>query len=179
MEDINDPDAQTLRIYFLRKQTLPIPHELPISLFYPLNTSTTLNPETTKIAEGKYVKMSNQIPLLTVPLHVKDVSRLFLTTVQGNLELRIVAAPPQEHSNLEWSLIVNAPKELEDAYTTFLVANLASGKGGLIPFPHEREELIRKRFRGYLQHLNLYINSEDKLRLESRVEEGKVVVTNY
>lgn len=179
MEDINDPNSQSLRIYFLRKQTLSLPHELPVSLFFPLDTSALLNPENTKLAAGKYVKMDRDIPLLTIPLFVKDVSRLFLTTVQGNLEIRIVAEPQQEHTNLEWSLIVNAPKELEDAYTTFLVANLATGKSGLVPFPKEREEMIRRRFRGYMERLQLYINHEDKLRLESKVDEGKVVITNY
>lgn len=180
MEDINDPEAQTLRLYFLRKQTLPLERELPISAFYPLQTSETINPVTTTIATGKYVQIVNNLPIFKVPLVVKDVSRLFLSTVRNNLEIRLIAAPELEHGNLEWSLIVNAPKELEDIYTAFLVANLAIGKGGsTAPFAKEREEVIRKRFRRYLQHLNLYLKNDDKLRLESNVENGKIVVNNY
>ncbi|MCE5317062.1 MAG: hypothetical protein LLG04_06825 [Parachlamydia sp.] len=180
MEDINDPEAQSLRLYFLRKQTLPIERELPLSAFYPLQTSDTINPGTTIIAPGKYVQIENNIALFKVPLVVKDVSRLFLSTVRNNLEIRLVAAPELEHGNLEWSLIVNAPKELEDIYSAFLVANLASVKStGAAPFAKEREEVIRKRFRRYLQHLTLYLKNEDKLRLESNVENGKIVVTNY
>ncbi len=79
---------------------------------------------------------------------------------------------------MEWSLIVNAPKELEDIYTSFLVANLMSGKVST-PFPKEREEMIRRRFRNYMQNMNLYVAPEDKLRLDSKVEEGKIVIVNY
>lgn len=180
MEDINDPEAQSLRLYFLRKQTLPLERELPLSAFYPVQTSESINPVTTTISAGKYVQITNNIPIFKVPLVVKDVSRLFLSTVRNNMEIRLIAAPELEHGNLEWSLIVNAPKELEDIYTAFLVANLASGKGGTTaPFPKEREEVIRKRFRRYLQQLSLYLKTEDKLRLESNVENGKIVVTNY
>lgn len=179
LEDINDPEAQSLRIYFLRKQVIPLERELPMSVFYPLQTSESLNPATTKIAPGKYVQMVNEIPLFTVPLFVKDVSRLFLSTVRNNLEIRLVAAPERDHVNLDWGLVANAPKELENTYTAFLVANLGTGKNELAPFPKDREEMIRRRFRSYLQNLALYISDEDKLHLESKVEEGRIVISNY
>lgn len=180
MEDINDPEAQSLRIYFLRRQIFPLEREIPLSVFYPLQTSETLNPGTVKIAPGKHVQMVNEIPLFTVPLYAKDVSHLFLSTVRNNLEIRFVASPDREHSNLLWDLIVNAAVELEDIYTAFLVANLMNSKTNHnTPFPKEREELIRKRFRNYLQHLSLYVSEEDKLHLESHLEDGKVVIVNY
>lgn len=177
-EEVNDPESQSLRIYFLRKQLLPLERELPLSIFFPLQTSESLNPKDVTIAAGKYVQLVNEIPLFTIPLFVKDVSRLFLSTVRNYLEIRFVATPEREHTHLEWSLILNAPRELENIYTAFLIANLTSGKDAL-PFPKEREEMIRKRFRNYLQNLNLYVAHDDKLRLESNIEDGKIIISNY
>src|SRR5699024_7607956 len=96
LEEINDPEAQNMRIYFLRKQTLPLDRELPLSIFFPLHTSETLNPSTVQIAESKFVKTKNNIPVLSVPLVVKDVSKLFLSIVRDNMQLTIIAVPPKE-----------------------------------------------------------------------------------
>lgn len=179
LEDINDPEAQVLRIYFLKKQVLPIEKKIPMSIFYPLQTSETINPETVKITSGKYVEMKNGIPIFTVPLYVKDVSRLFLSIVRENLLLTLTAAPQKERQILEWSLEVINPNELENTYVAFLITHLSSGKNGQTTLPKKREMLIRKRFRDYLSRLTLYISQDQKLNLESVMEDGKITITNY
>lgn len=174
-EEINDPEAQNLKIYFLRKQTLPIEQEIPISVFYPLQTSETLNPETSKLIPGKYVQIKNEIPLFAIPLYVKDVSKLFLHIIRDNLQIAIIAAPPKEREFLEWSLQVINPNKLEDIYLAYSISFLNNSKTAI---PKQREELIRKRFRKYLRRLILYINSDKKLNLESTLEDGNLVITS-
>jgi len=179
LEDINDPEAQVLRIYFLRKQVLPVESKVPLSVFYPLETSDSVNPDTIKMTAGDYVEMKNGIPVFTIPLYVKDVSRLFLSIIRDNLILNITAAPKKERQILEWSLGVVNTKELEDTYVAFLITHLSVGKNSQTALPKKREALIRKRFRDYLQRLRLYTSPEQKLNLESVIEDGKISIINY
>lgn len=179
MEDINDPEAQVLRIYFLRKQVLPVEKQIPVSVFYPLPTNDTINPETAKLVTSKYVEMKNGLPVFNVPTYVKDVSRLFLSIIKDNLLLTVTAAPQKERHILEWSLQVINPNQLEDTYVAFLINHLSNGKNGQTALPKKREMLIRKRFRDYLQRLTLFSSSDQKLNLESVLDEGKIMITNY
>lgn len=180
LEEINDVEAQKLRIYFLRKQTLSLEQEIPISVFYPLQTSETLNPETYKLTPGKYVQIKNGIPVLTIPLYVKDVSKLFLHIVRDSLQISIVAAPPKEREFLEWSLEVINPSKLEDIYLAYSISFLTNSRTVTNKaIPKKREEQIRKRFREYLQRLALYVSPDKKLNLESTLEEGKLIITGF
>ena len=178
LEDINDPEAQNLKIYFLRKQILPLEQEIPVSVFYPLPTIETLNPETNKLAPNKYLEIKNGIPVFTVPLFVKDVSKLFLHVVRDSLQITITAAPQKEREFLEWSLEVINPNKLEDIYLGYSVSFLSNSKDSQA-IPKKREEQIRNRFRDYLQKMTLYVNPSKKLDLESSLEEGKLVITSY
>lgn len=179
MEEINDPEAQNLKIYFLRKQTLPVEQEIPVSVFFPIQTSDTLNPETYKLTPGKYLQMKNGIPVFTVPLYVKDVSKLFLHVVHESLQISIIAAPQKEREFLEWSLEVINPNKLEDIYLAYSISFLNSSKAVTNAVPKGREQQIRKRFRKYRQRLTLYVNPDQKLNLESTLEEGKLAITSY
>lgn len=179
LEEINDPETQYLRIYFLRKQTLAIKNEIPVTVFYPLENSDKINPETTKLVPSKYLKVKNGIPLFTIPLFVKDVSHLFLNIVRDNLQITLVAAPEKERQFLEWSVQVINPIDLEDTYAAYLISHLDSNKNAANAFPKQREELIRKRFREYMEQLVLYTDHETKLAIESIIEEGKISITGY
>jgi hypothetical protein len=178
LEDINDPEAQVLRIYFLRKQVLPVESKIPLAVFYPLQTSDSINPNTVQLSAGKYVEMRDGIPVFTIPLYVKDVSRLFLSIVRDSLVLNITAAPQKERQILEWSLGVINAKELEDTYVAFLITHLSNGKSQA-PLPKKREALVRKRFRDYLQRLKLFTSVDQKLKIESMIEDGKISIINY
>jgi hypothetical protein len=179
MEEINDPEAHVLRIYFLRKQFLPLDTHIPLSVFYPLQNSDTINPSTAKIVEGSYVEIKDQIPALTIPLFTKDVSRLFLSIVRENLQLTITAAPQNERQILEWSCNVINTSQLEDTYVAFLIAHLSNVNGTQAMLPKKREKLIRKRFKDYLQRFVLYSSPDHKLNLESVLDDKKIIITHY
>jgi hypothetical protein len=178
-EDLNDPEAQVLRIYFLRKQVLPVESKIALSVFYPLETSDTINPLSLQMTSGKYVQIKDGIPIFTVPLYIKDVSRLFLSIIRDNLIINIIAAPKKEREVLEWSVGVVNANELEDTYVAFLITHLSNGKNSQTALPKKREALIRKRFKEYLQRLNFYTSSDQKLNIESVIEDDKISIINY
>lgn len=179
LEDINDPEAQHMRVYFLRKQTLAVEKELPIDVFYPLPNSDAINPEKVKLVAGKYVDIKNGIPVFKVPLHVKNVSKLFLNIVRENMQITLVASPQKEREFLNWSLDIINPNQLEDTYVAFLITKLASDKSGQESLPKKREVLIRKRFREYLQRVRLFTDTDQKLNIESTIENDKIMINAY
>lgn len=174
-ESINDPEAKNLQITFLRQQMLPIKNALPIHVFYPLQHSATINPNTYGLASSPFIQFNNHIPILTVPLLASNVSKLFLEIVKDNIEIDIVTAPPDEREYLEWDANFIDETHLEDTYAAFLIIN-----SKVSDTPHnknrEREKYFRQRFRTYLQRFTLYLSPQYRLELQCRLEDGKIGV---
>lgn len=174
-EEINDPEAEFLRVDFLRKESHSLDKNVPIRAFYPLASLDTINPETLSLTDSEHIKKEKDIFVFDYPLFLHNVSRLFVDIVRENLELTIIAAAKEERESLNWSLEVIDPHALEDAYVAFLFANSSQGKGQ-IPYSKSREEVLRKRFREYMQKLTPYVASEQKLRLDIHVEGQQIKV---
>jgi hypothetical protein len=172
MEEINDPEAQPLRIDFLRKSFLLVSKEIPISVFYPIKYSSQINANTHPLAVNNFVKKQNDVTVFGVPVYVRDVSRLFLDIVNENLIIIIEALPKTEREVLQWSLEVVNPQELEDNY----VAHLLSSSNHNNVSVKWREAVLRKRFKDYLQRLVLYIAPDQKLHLHSILEPNSIKV---
>lgn len=173
LEALNDPEAKYLQINFLRKQLIPIKNDLPLHVFYPLKNIDIINPTTYPLGTSAYIKIKNQLPILTVPLFANNVSKLFLEIVKDNIELEIVAAPATERENLEWGVGFIDEAHLEDTYVAFLLSN---AKGADIVQGKDLEEHFRRRFRLYAQQFSLYLSPQYKLELESRLDEDKIKV---
>ncbi|MGZ3733083.1 MAG: CdaR family protein, partial [Parachlamydiaceae bacterium] len=122
-EEINDSDAQNLRIDFLRLEFLPIDRQLPIHVFYPTKNLSELNPASTSIASGNYVVSSKGVSLFARPLYVKNVSRLFLNVIRDYLEITIIASSKNESEILPWDFEVVTPHDLEDTYVAYQMAH--------------------------------------------------------
>lgn len=176
LEEINDPEAQNLRIDFLRKEFLPIGNEIPIRIFYPLNESSSVNPETFKLASNEEIQKKNGISVLAIPLFARDISHLFIDIIKNYLEIVIVSSPKQEREILEWSLEFINPKELEDMYVAYSLGNFALEKNASPLVSKKREELLRKRFRDYMRRLSLYTTPEHKLQLKSTIDGDQIRV---
>ena len=70
-EDFNDPDAQNLRIDFLRKELLPIKNLIPVRIFYPIKSSDLINPKTYTLNISDPVQEKNHISIFSIPLFAK------------------------------------------------------------------------------------------------------------
>lgn len=176
LEPINDPDAKTLIIDFLRQQLIPLKNNLPLHVFYPLKYIDTLNPKTYALAPSSFIEFRNDIPILNLSLHVSHVSKLFLEIVRDNIELEIVAAPRIEREKLEWNVGFIDDTHLEDTYVAFLLSHAKAHAESLPLKSREREKYFRKRFRTYMQQFTLYLSPQHKLELESRLADGEIRV---
>lgn len=175
-EDINDPEAHYLRIDFLRKELLPIKNLIPIRIFYPQKSSELINPSTHTLELSNQIQEKNHLTYFVKSLFARGVSRLFLDVVRENMELTIIAAPKNERELLQWTIDIVDDHGLEDIYVAFLISHLNAGKNTQESISKNRELLFRNRFRDYLQKLTLYSNPDEKLNLESRLENHTIKV---
>ncbi|MGA8164308.1 MAG: hypothetical protein WB791_04690 [Waddliaceae bacterium] len=168
---IDDPEAKNLRISFLYKQTVPVKREIPLRVFYPLKFIQSINPDTQKILPSDHIRVENGMAILTEPLYVRNVSKRFLDIIRDNIEIIIIAAPKSERETLKWSIEVVDPKEMENTYVAITIAEQNESMDA-----EKREQVLRKRFREFLDNLQFYTANREKLQLISTLENEGIVV---
>ena len=113
-------------------------------------------------------------------MFAKEVSRLFVDVVRNALEIVIIAAPKNKREVLAWSLMFVNPRELEDTYVAFSFANIAVLKDVVTgSIPKKQEEMLRKRFRDYMQRMTLLLANGKKLHIKCTIDGDKVLVIAY
>jgi YbbR domain-containing protein len=173
--NIDDPQANELRIDFVRSDLHPIAKAIPITLFFPPEHSLTLNPETYSLALGGFVQQFHGIYLLKKSLYAKGVSHLFVELVQDMLEISILLSPKTEKKQLDWSVQFLNPRVLEDKYVSILMSD--DGDRSDDPsFIKRREEYLRGRFRHYMNRFQLYKSDREKFDLKVELQDQKIVV---
>lgn len=177
IEEINDPDAQNLRVDFLRQEFLPIESAVSVHPFYPFKNFSSINPSSVHLVKGDQLIDKEGIMVFARPLYVKNVSRLFLSIIRDYLEIVIVAEPKGNGETLPWGLEVITPAYLEEIYVAKQMAS--AGKEISTPLLKKRELLYRNRFRSFLQNLALYISPDHKLNIESSIKDKKIIITDY
>jgi hypothetical protein len=160
---IDDPQAALLRLDFLRQELIPLGISIPITVFFPVKTSNTLNPETYNIATNDFVVKKNGMKMITMPLYAHGVDRLFVETVKEQLHIVIVATPKSEKEKLSWSAQFVMPRELENRYLARILSE--TRKEGEELSPRLYENYLRNRFRNYMTRFRLYTQKDKKLSL--------------
>lgn len=179
-EELNDPDAQAMRIDFLRKEFLPLDKEIPIRVFYPLTGLDLINPQTFPLEASDDIIKKNGVMILNKSLFAREVSRLFIDVIRNSIEIVITASPKNERNILVWSLQFINARELEDTYVAFSITNSSAIKSSqAVGIPKKQEELLRKRFREYMRRMMVYISETRKLHIKSSLEDNKIRVTAY
>lgn len=172
LEDLNDPEAQDLHIDFLKREYFPLPSNIAMRVFYPLETLDKLNPLTAPLLPEGKIHMKSNVPFITMPLFIRDVSLLFLEVIQNNIEIVIVASDTSEtQGELNWAAQVVDPHVLEELYVNSLIAQNPGGPLSLGEPRHtkKREIHLRERFRSYIQKLTLYTAPDKKLQFDIRL----------
>lgn len=175
-EEINDPEVQLLHFDFLKKTLQPIDRDIPIRVFYPLEYSGTINPDTVKLVTSSKVSLHNAINVFNFPLYLKDVSRLFLEVIRDNIELVVIASPKSQRNVLEWSSEVIDPIELEDTFVAYMTAEYSKGSNGYFSMSSEWEKMLRKRFQKYMGRVQMWVTPNQKLSLETVIEDNEIKV---
>lgn len=172
---IDDPQAKALRIDFVRCDLLPLDGSIPVTLYYPPEYSDQLNPSTCRLSSQGPIKKVNGLSMLSGPLYVKGVSRLFVEVVSDMLQLVIIMAPKSERPQLEWSVQFINPHMLEDKYVSMLLSDTTDDEIRELQ-PNLREEYLRNRFRSYMNRFQLYKSEDKPLKLSIELEAGQVTV---
>lgn len=177
-EEINDPHALLLRIHFLKKAIIPLEKEIPIRIFYPLKTSHTINPLSTPLLIEETIEEVDRIPVLSHALYAKGVSRFFLDIVKNKIEIVVVASGSTNKAPLPWSVQILDPKGLEELFVTKSLASQSYDETrGETALEQNQEQLLRNRFRDYVQHFELYQTTKKPLRLHCSLEQKGVRVS--
>ena len=176
LEEINDPDAQFLRIEFLRKGALSLGQMLPVRPYFSIRYAETLNPETFSLMTNEMIVKKEGLMCLTTPLFVRNVSRKFLNVVHNYLELAIVVAPPLVQEQLSWSVQFTDPKELEDRYVAELLSVSVEEEEEVGDLDGLREGYLRNRFREYMRSIELVKENGEPLSLDIRLKGSNIVV---
>ncbi|MCH9627085.1 MAG: hypothetical protein S4CHLAM2_07190 [Chlamydiales bacterium] len=177
LEAVNDPRADLLRIDFLKQELIPLGSELPITIFFPLKYSNTINPQTYSLATNEIVQKKSGLKRLTIPLYVRDVSRLFLDVVRDNLLLIIVAAPESVEEDLHWAVEFIDEKALEDAFVEASSQLVKEKFAEEENFTKYSEQAIRYRFRDYLRNLVLYTEDGLPIQLNAHLNASTITIT--
>ncbi len=173
LEPLNDPRADLLRIDFLKKELIFLGADMPITIFFPIKYSQTINPQTYSLAAADIIQKRNGLKRLTVPLYVRDVSTLFLDVVRDNLLLVIVAAPKNVQETLYWSIQVIDTKNLEDAFVKASFEQ-ADEKYTEESFTKYSEQAIRYRFREYVNKLVVFTEDGKPFQMKAELDANTV-----
>ncbi|MBS0634403.1 MAG: hypothetical protein JSR37_02950 [Verrucomicrobia bacterium] len=175
-QEINGPEAKNLHIDFLRKDLIALDCDVPVRVFYPRATASTINPVTSPLVPTNGIVEKDQLYALTIPLYVNDVSRLFLDIVRNHIEVEIIAARKEPHEPLQVSVEFVDPQALEEEYVQLL---LSSSKDMIGSQQSQREQALRIRFREYMQRFSLLSEKGKPFQLKAFFEPSGIVVKGF
>ena len=160
-QSLNSPEARQLRIDFLHKAILPVDWPIPIRLFFPRATLSTLNPATLILQPNSLIKADKGVCNMVKRLYVGEVSRLFLDVIRDRIEIVVVPISKDQAVEFHWSVLFVDPKRLEEVYVTLALASeldtdtRAEGGNALRQHLVDRERFFRIRFQNYLRRFQL------------------------
>ncbi|MBN2478747.1 MAG: hypothetical protein JXA94_00810 [Parachlamydiales bacterium] len=174
--EIDDPLAKLIRIDFIKQVFLPFDFPIPISLFFPINTSETLNPSTISVEEKEYIKKINGIDVLDMPLFVDGINEQYLNIIKDRIQIQILV---ENNNKLKWTV------ELVDSYSlenTYVNANFNNQYN--LPTGNYRSEaeiklkkhLLQFRFRRLFKKFKLCTSKDNQLDLDITLKDGKISV---
>ncbi|HXF29208.1 MAG TPA: hypothetical protein VN457_05110 [Chlamydiales bacterium] len=189
-QEINSPEAKQIRIDFLRKELLPLDRDIPVWVYYPLETIEKLNPISCPLKPSQWVIDRNDLTVIHRPLLAANVSRVFLDVVRDRIELVITADSENKDGKLRWEVDFIDPKQLEEKYVKALLYSAkVNEKSANMPLAaaHStsykthlqlRERFLRSRFREYMQKFQLYDQDGAPLNLEVRQGKDGIVISD-
>lgn len=173
--ELNDPQADFLRLLFLKQEFIPLNINLPVLLFFPVENSQLVNPQNCYLEENAPLVLNHGIYQMDLPLYVKDVSHLFLDVVKNNIALTIIMEPPvksQREHFIHWAVEFLDEKTLENTFVQAVMAQEQKTNKHMIL----DEAGIRHRFREYLRKLTLFDQNGEPLALTARTSGNKVII---
>ncbi len=183
LEPLNSPEANKLRIDFLYSSLQPLNNALPVSIFYPAVSISTVNPQTLFLKPGGILEENHGEMLLQIPLYVDDVSRLFLDIVKDHVEIVVIPVVTENTVAFRWDVQFMDCHHLEEAFVTLALSSEYDTdirtSETFRQHLQQREAFFRERFREYIHRFTLYVARDVPLDLSiSEEPNGGVTITN-
>lgn len=171
-EKLNDPNVAMLRLEFLKDRYLPLQAPPALRVHYPQESLSRFSPENQPLLQNQEIRQENGIYFYIGSLFAKNVSKLFLESIQGYLEITLNLHP--ETRSVSWSIDVINAKECEEYFVKRSIElEKVSPKGTL---QEERKELLKKRFNDYLKRMELYTAPGKRFEPEVSLTEKGVLI---
>jgi hypothetical protein len=173
--EIDDPDANALRITFVQKTLIPINNPIAVTVFYPEKNLSTINPKTYPLIPSDLLQRNSGVFYIKESFCAKGVSQRFVDIVKERIEIVAIAVPKTEKDRLLWNVLFLSPLDLENRYVASILSD--STEDTLIHLPQQfREEALRNRFRSYMSAFRLYKSTDKKLHLNIQLENNAITV---
>jgi len=172
---IDDPDAELLRIDFIRSNIIPIKFSVPVGLFlspghFPSNASSI------SIGTSEIISSIKGMKLLNKEIYTKGVSELFLDIVKDMISIVFIISSTSIEDDLDWSVQFINPKTCEDLYVTRMITEIKDEE--LLDLnPRVREEYLRNRFRNYMNRFQLCDAEGNPLQLYGSLKGREVSIS--
>lgn len=178
IETINDPWAQQLHLNFLRKEPLLLEQKVPLRLFFPVTVLDQLNPASYFLAIKGPVGQLQAMTVWDKPLYVRDVSKLFLKVVHDYIEISIEATGSDPL--FTWGFDVIGAHALENKYVKLAMQALLTGENVFMEegSVKKQKELLRQRFRDYLQKMRLYETPQKPLAIGIKILNNEIELSS-
>jgi len=175
--EIKDPDARYLCIDFLQSEMIKLDTPVPTSLYFPANRSQSIDPSKVILATNHFVENRNGINVIAHPLYVNGVSPLFLDLVKDMLGIVIIVSN-REGDGLAWSTQFINPRALEERYVHIMASNTPDDAFQDLQ-PQVRDEVLRNRFRNFINRFQLYKAGNEKLEIYPKLQGNFVYIDEY
>lgn len=175
---IDDPQAASLEINFLKNELIPVTFAIPYSIYIPPDYQPIVQPQKLSLAIGGAVRLENGLKVLAFSggIYASGVSPLFIETIRNMVEIQVVLpARFQTGSELAWSYQLINPTLLEERYVLAMLASADEEIKNLSP--RVKEELMRHRFRTYMNRLRLCDSQGHPLELTASLKGDAIQIT--
>lgn len=174
---INDLDASLLRIDFIHSLDIPINTQIPVQVFVSPNTKQGYTASSLSLTGNQIVEQKKGLKVLANHYYTQGVSELFVNLIKDHLCLTINLSTDSANTpNIDWSLQVINPQKIEDQYVAEIIKDYLDDEIKDLK-PILREEYLRNRFRNYMNRLQLYTKTGEKLKLDISLK-GKEIAIN-
>lgn len=168
---INDPDAKSLRINFLKSEFIALNRKPTVMVYYPLEYSDQINPKTYSLNIAAPIEEYHSIPILSESLYSHDVSKKFIDIVKNHLALMISIAPTNFPGEISWSVQFINPQYLEDEYVNIMMQSYAFNKDSNTKV---QESLLRQRFSIYMKKFKLFHENGKPVNFKIILENNQI-----
>ncbi len=158
---IDDPQADRLKIDFLKTKLFALDRKLPLEILYSPGDKNREHKPHKLSFQGSCVEQEKDIFFLNSPLLIGGVSQLFFDLVKEYLTIHIYPHNSSFGFSFSWEIGINQQKMLENRYVALLMARQLQEE----EHSYVMEQSLRNRFRKYCNQLTLYHRNQAELNL--------------